>query len=326
MPNTQLPPESLKLLKRRKKLYPDVLSASASEIARFNGADFTKNRQFRHLYKPKKKTVQMESFIIPVGPGQVVGAYLFRKINKKEDIQNSMIIYLHDGGWILGNMDICCAVCSNICDETGATVLAIDYRLAPANKFPVPVEDCYNAYLWALQGARYWRVDPAKIYLMGSCCGGNLAAAVCHLARDRKISMPAGLILVDPITDCRLRTDSIEQYRNNPLLSDKELVHFISSYMREPKDILDPLFSPLLALDHSRLPETLIIAAEIDPLFDDAQLYAQALADADTPCRFVMCKGRLHGMLNFPSAFEWKKTMNLVTLFINGMSVSNLPV
>ena len=318
-----LPPGSEKLLRRRQKLFPDVLSASPAKISEFNTADLTRRSEFKRLYRPSRKTV-MESFIIPVGTDQVIGGYLFRNIRKKEDIQNSLIVYLHDGGWVLGNMDICCAVCSNICDVTGATVLAIDYRLAPANKFPIPVEDCYNAYIWAAQGARYWRADPTKIYLMGSCSGANLAAAVCHLARDRKVSMPAGLILVDPITDCRLRTDSIEKYKDNPLLSGKQLAFYISNYMREPKDILDPLFSPLLALDHSRLPETLILAAESDPLFDDAQLYANALSSADTPCKFIECKGRLHGMLNFPSAYHWKETMEVVTQFVNGRSVSLL--
>ncbi len=210
---------------------------------------------------------------------------------------------------MLGNMNKCSAVCSNICNTTGATVLAIDYRLAPKFKFPTPVEDCYSAFLWAAQGARYWKVDPDKIYVMGNCAGGNLAATVCRLARDRKGPKIAGQILISPVTDCRMRTESYVKYKDCPTLSTKTMTFFIQNYSREPKDILDPLFSPLLAKDHSRLPETLVIAGEFDPLHDDAQLYSQALAEADTPSKFLECKGTVHSFIDFPSLDCWQEAM-----------------
>jgi len=314
---------TLKLLKYRERLFhKPVWASGAAAINEYNSADFKKRRDFKKLYRPVERHITAESFIIPMPDGQAIGAYLFRRHSRKSDTQNSLIVYFHEGGWVFGNMDVYCAICSNICNTTGSMVLAVDYRLAPAFRFPVPVEDCYNAYLWALQGARYWKVDPSRIYLMGSCAGGNLAIAVSRLARDGKVTMPAGLVLIEPITDCRLRTDSLEKYRDNPMLSEKDLNFFISSYMREPKDILDPLFSPLLAIDNSRLPETLIIAAEIDPLFDDAKLYSEVLMAADTPVRFMVCEGRLHGMLNYPSSHNWAGTMEEVTQFVNGRSVS----
>ena len=92
----------------------------------------------------------------------------------------------------------CRAVASNICYETGATVLAVDYRLAPSFKFPTAIEDCYEAFTWAAQGARYWKVDPDKIYLLGYCSGGNLALGVSRLARDRKGPKITGQILLSP--------------------------------------------------------------------------------------------------------------------------------
>ena len=315
----------MKMLRKREALLNGkAIDMTPAQLAAFNSADLTKKRAFKWLYRPVRHGIESESFIIPVNRDEAISGYLFRNKKIKSEIQNSLIVYFHDGGWTLGNMDMTSAVCSNICNVTGASVLAVDYRLAPTFRFPVPVEDCYSSYIWANTGARYWKADPTKIYLMGSCAGGNLAAAVCRLARDRKAPMPAGLILIDPITDCRLRTASIEEHKDNPFLSAKDLTFFISNYMREPKDILDPLFSPLLAVDNSRLPETLIIAAELDPLHDDAKLFSEALTSADTPSKFIECKGYLHGMLNFPAAPDWKGMMGIVTDFVNGRSVSTL--
>ena len=138
-------------------------------------------------------------------PCAVYAAYNEIKVKDKAiSGQNSLIVLFHDGGWMLGNMRKSNAICSNICNTTGATVLSIDYRLAPQFKFPIPLEDCYQAFLWAAQGARYWKVDPDKIYVMGNCAGGNLAASVSRLARDRKGPKIAGQILFSPVADGRI--------------------------------------------------------------------------------------------------------------------------
>ena len=139
------------LLKKRAKLgIGDVTAATAADIDSYNRSEF-KQSVFKSLYKPKTKNIISRTFIIPVTDGAVTG-YLFEKVKDKAiSGQNSLIILFHDGGWMLGNMRKCNAVCSNICDATGASVLAIDYRLAPQFKFPTPLEDCYEAFIWAAQ-------------------------------------------------------------------------------------------------------------------------------------------------------------------------------
>ena len=313
-----------KILRYRRLIYPEsIVNVSQSEISAFNSAELLRKRKLRKILRPRKKNITVDSFIVPVSDNASISAYLFRKQSGNADMLNSLIIYLHDGGWVFGNMDLCNAVCSNICDYTGVSVLALDYRLAPVFRFPIPAEDCFNAYQWAVQGARYWKKDPSRIYVMGSCAGGNLAIAVCRLARDRKTEMPAGLILINPITDCRLKTNSIEKHKNDSMLSERELNTFISYYMREPKDILNPLFSPMLAPDNSRFPETLIFASEEDPLFDDAKLYSLALTNADTPCKLMTTKGSSHFMINFPTLKTWSDTMNVIKNFICGINTVN---
>lgn len=313
-----------RILKMRSRLsLKDVTAATGSDIMSYNRSEF-KQSVFRKLYRPRTRNIIRRTFIIPVTDGAITG-YLFEKLrNKSVSGQNSLIILFHDGGWVLGNMRKCDAVCSNICDTTGATVLAVDYRLAPQFKFPVPLEDCYSAFLWAAQGARYWKVDPDKIYLMGNCAGGNLAACVSRMARDRKGPKIAGQILLSPITDGRMRTESQEKFKDCPTLTEKSLKFFIQNYSREPKDILDPLFSPLLAKDHSRLPETLIICGEYDPLLDESMLYAQALSSADTPAKCLVAKGAFHSFIDFPDLEATKDTMYAVSAFIGGRAVSGV--
>ena len=321
-----LNPELKHLLKKRARLgIGDVTAATEADIEAYNRSDF-KQSAFRSLYRPKTRNIISRTFIIPVTDGAITG-YLFEKVKDKAiSGQNSLIILFHDGGWMLGNMRKCNAVCSNICDFTGASVLAIDYRLAPQFKFPIPWEDCYQAFIWAAQGARYWKVDPDKIYVMGNCAGGNLASSVCRLARDRKGPKIAGQILFSPVTDGRMRTESVEKYKDCPTLTQKVMSFYIQNYSREPKDILDPLFSPLLAKDHSRLPETLIICGEYDPLLDDSQLYAQALSSADTPAKCLVCKGMIHSFIDFPELEAWKDCMYAVATFIGGRAVSGIEI
>ena len=145
-----------------------------------------------------------------------------------------------------------------------------------------------------------------------------------RLARDRKGPKIAGQILISPITDGRMRTESQEKFKDCPTLTEKSLKFFIQNYSREPKDILDPLFSPLLAKDHSRLPETLIICGEYDPLLDESMLYAQALSSADTPAKCLVAKGAFHSFMDFPSLEATKDTMYAVTTFIGGRAVSGV--
>lgn len=316
-----------KLIELKKSLINfDLASADRSDIDYFNRLPLSKNRTFRKLYRPVKKNIVSDSFIIPVNSNTSVTAYLFKKQIKSASDPDSIIIYIHAGGWTLGNMDITNAVCSNICNTTGAIVLGVDYRLAPDFKFPSPIEDCYKAFCWAAQGAKYWKADPTKIFIMGSSCGANIASAVCLLARDTKGPKPAGQILIDPLTDCRLRTSSFEKYKDNPVLNSKQLEKFIEIYQREPKDILDPMFSPLLSKDLSRLPDTLLISAEYDILNEDSKLFEQALLNADTNARLFERQEALHGSLSFPKSENYKSYMNLVTDFVRGIALQNLKI
>ncbi len=315
--------DTAKLLRLHKKIsITDISNTKSIIIEKYNRSEIKNRRIFRKLYKPVSVNVTLETFIIPVNNGTVTG-YLYRKSNINSNL-TPLIIYFHEGGWMLGNMEYCKAICNNICNSTGGTVLAVDYRLAPEYKFPIPVEDCYNAFLWAEQGAKYWKTDPSRIYLMGACTGANLAIAVSRLARDNKAPRIAGLILEDPLADCRLRTDSIELHKNHPILKKSDLTFFIQNYQRESRDILDPLFSPLLGLDHSRLPETLIFSSKLSPLYDDAHLFAKTLKNADTPVKLIEEENKFHCFMKYPDSERFSDEMATIKSFIDGKPVENV--
>ena len=325
MKQYKLSPDISRVLKYRSSLkFQDIDLQSVQSIRDFNERTFRHSFAFKRLYRPVKNGISRASYIIPVENGDSVSGVLFKREKSRLSDPASLIIYLHDGGWIKGNMEIACAICSNICNVTGSAVLALDYRLAPDFKFPVPVHDCHDAFLWAYQGAKYWKLDPSKIFFMGCGSGANLAIAASRLARDRNEAKPAGLILIDPITDCRLRTSSLEEFTDNPFLTEKEVALYVKNYQREPKDILDPLFSPLVAKDNSRLPDTLIFAAERNPLFDDAKIFSEVLEESDVPVNFMVGKEKYHCFMNYPSTSGWFDRMMCISDFINGQKVTSI--
>jgi acetyl esterase len=317
-----------RIIKLSKKLLGEIDASllSEQEIQEINNRSIPNNALTRRLLKKQASNIDTKTYIIPVDDGVITG-YFFQKQGREATQITSLkplIIYYHGGGWVWGNMGLYNFICARIASLTNAMVLSVDYRLAPQHKFPVAVEDCYDTLLWAAQGARYWKVDPERIYVMGDSAGGNLATVVSRLARDRKGPPLAGQVLIYPVTDGRMRTQSYDTFKESPTLTAKEMQFFIKSYQSEPKDILNPYFSPLLAKDHSRLPPALIITADNDPLLDDGRLYAEALASADTPVRHLECKNTVHGFWAYPDAPGAEETETAIMQFMGGKPLDQI--
>lgn len=306
------------------KKQSDLFDLTQKQLDKINYSALLKNKCLKREFTKNTKKISKKTFIIPVSDGAITG-YLFENENREDPgCLAPLVIFFHGGGWIFGNIELYSYYCSRLSSQTGARILLVDYRLAPTYKYPIAIEDCYSTLEWASAGTRYWRVDPDRIYLMGDGTGGTLAAEVSRLARDRKGPKIEGQVLFYPLTDARMRTNSFEKYSSTVSITNNEVSYYISQYMNEPKDILDPLFSPLLAKDHSRLPKTLIFGAEEDPLHDDALLYSDALASADTPVRYMEVPGTYHGYAIFPKVRGSEETEVAVAQFISGKSLSNI--
>ena len=211
-----------------------------------------------------------------------------------------LILFFHGGGWIYGNLNTHDRLCRRVAKGTGAIVLAVDYRLAPFHRYPIALEDCYDVLLWAVKNTASLSANPEKIIVMGDSAGGNLAAALCLMLRDRGDQFVTKQILLYPVTSGKLNQPSIEKNADAPVLTKSRMKFLVDCYARDEADILQPYFSPLLAQDLSNLLPALIITCEYDPLHDQAQMYAQRLQEAKIPVKLLDYPKTIHGFMSCP--------------------------
>jgi acetyl esterase len=205
-----------------------------------------------------------------------------------------VLVYFFGGGWTLGSIDTSDAVCRTLANATGALVLAPGYRLAPEHRFPAAVHDCHAAVRWVAAHGAELGADPGRIAVGGDSAGGNLAAAVTLLAREGGPRLAAQL-LVYPNTDYLSDTPSLRENTDPYLFNRTSVGWYWGHYLADPADGGDPLASPLRADDLSGLPPALVVTAEFDPLRDQAEEYAAALAKAGVPVVASRYDGMVHG-------------------------------
>ncbi len=211
-----------------------------------------------------------------------------------------VMVFFHHGGWVLGSLDECEPVCRKMTNETRSIVIAVDYRLAPEHKYPAPLEDAFAATQWAIENAHTFKGDPSRVGVGGESAGGNLATAVCLMAKEKKSPMPAYQGLFYPMLTC---DPNLTAYENNPdkhLITLENMKWFYNQYLNRPEEKKQPLASPIKAQDLSGLPPTLIITAEWDPLRLEAATYAAQLNAQGTHVQHHCYKKVIHGFFGFP--------------------------
>ena len=196
-----------------------------------------------------------------------------------------ILVWIHGGCWLVGRPDHSERETSYIAREANVLVVSVDYRLAPEHPFPAGLNDCFDVTTWLAQHGAEWGGDPTRISVGGSSAGGNLAAAVALRARDEGGVNLRRQILRVPITDA-LKTDEWPSYRlagEDYVLGKRGMSEAFELYAPEEKDRHHPWVSPLYADDLARLPPTLITTAELDPLRDQGEAYAQRLREHNIP-------------------------------------------
>ena len=207
-----------------------------------------------------------------------------------------VVMFMHAGGWVIGNLASHDAFCRRIAHATGALVIAVDYHLAPWAKFPTPVRQGEGVFAWIQREHARLNADPERIVVMGDSAGGNLSAVLAQKFPDRL----KGQILIYPVIDGAFNAPSVEENKDAPILSKKLMGWFFDCYQRTPVDRDDPEFSPIRAKDLRGLPPCLIITADYDVLRDDGFAYANALRDAGVSVRHVHYPD-VHGFISFPT-------------------------
>jgi acetyl esterase len=214
-----------------------------------------------------------------------------------------VVLYFFGGGWTLGNLETCDEVCRRLCAGAGCLVMSVGYRLAPEHPFPAAPHDCYAATRWAAAHVDSYGGDPARIAVAGDSAGGNLAAAVTLQARPGGPALTCQ-VLVYPNTRYRADTPSMRENTDPAFFNDKSVAWYWSHYLARPEDGADPLASPLRAGDLRGLPPALLITAEHDPLRDEAEQYADRLAQAGVPVKRLRYAGMAHGFFTMTGTHE----------------------
>lgn len=212
-----------------------------------------------------------------------------------------VLLYLHGGGWVVGDLDTHDSVCRAIAARAGCAVVALDYRLAPENPFPAALEDGWAALRWLAEQPRF---DSARIAIGGDSSGGNLATILARWARDRGGPDLRGQLLIYPVTDCDLDSESYRTVGSGYGLTRDSMRWYWDQYLRDPAARESPDASPLRAPDLAGLPPALVITCELDPLASEGVAYVNALRDAGVPADHIHEPGMIHGYIRIAAAIS----------------------
>ena len=248
---------------------------------------------------------------------------LDRGLKVVEDFRGT-ILFFHGGGWANGSVDLYIDACSTLAVKLERRVVSVDYRRSPEHRFPQAPEDCYETARQLFAGELLADVDVDNIVLFGDSAGGNLAAVVSLMARDRGEYMPRSQMLLYPVTynDHDPRTswfDSVRENGEDYLLTARDVQGYMELYCSSPEDLANPYLAPLLAPDVSNQPRTLVITAEYCPLRDEGEAFAARidLESGEAACYRVL--DAVHGYLLYPSVLNVvKDTYRIMKHFLDG--------
>ena len=187
------------------------------------------------------------------------------------------LVYLHGGAFCFGSPQHEHGRALRIAAELGIVVLSVKYRLAPEHRFPAGLDDAFDALLWVADNSLELDIDPSRIAVGGASAGGCLAAGLAIRARDRSGPVVAGQMLIYPVLDDRLSTASMNNFDDAPIFSPADCRHMWKIYLGEGRVAIPAECAPARAANLEGLPPACIIAAEYDPLRDEAIDYAARL-------------------------------------------------
>ena len=247
-----------------------------------------------------KPSAQIEDITFPVGPTGSVPVRIVRPTGTAQVLP--VVLYFHGGGWILGDRDTHDRLVREIAVGVAAAVVFVDYARAPEARYPVAIEQAYAATRYVVDQSASLRIDPLRLAVAGDSVGGNMAAAVTLMARQRRGPKIAFQVLFYPVTDAGFDTSSYTRFADGPWLTKRAMQWFWDAYLPDPVARKQPTATPLNAsLDQlAGLPEALVVVAENDVLRDEGEAYARMLSNAGVRVTSIRYNGTIHDfvMLN----------------------------
>lgn len=214
--------------------------------------------------------------------------------SSREGEESGGIVYFHGGAGVFCSIDTHDGLCRMLANASDCRVISVGYRLAPEHQFPAAVEDAYFATQWVCRHAQQLSIDPIRVAVAGDSAGGTLAAVVCQRANRSGGPAIALQVLFCPVTDLSGTSESWKAYGQGYFLDRPTLDWAITHYTPAGTDMTDIRISPLRALDLGDLPPAHVHTAEFDPLRDEGRAYADNLARAGVPVRYVCHAGMIH--------------------------------
>lgn len=246
--------------------------------------------------RPDRRAIVEDSFA-DLADGTTISTRVYRP-RAHADGPLPVVVYFHGGGWVSGDPRQSEWWCTSIAAQAGAVVVSVDYRLAPEYPFPTAVDDCYAATCWVVEHAAALGIDPARVAVMGDSAGGNLAAVVCLMARDRGGPSITAQMLIYPAVEMVDTFPSEAENADAPVLRKADMDRHRALYLQD-HDGADPLASPLRA-EHHDLPPAFIQTAQYDPIRDQGSAYAEALRAAGVRVRLTNYADAVHGYASIP--------------------------
>lgn len=251
-------------------------------------------RDTRSALAPKAPEVAETRLLIAPGP---VALRCYRPHGAKPEESLPALVYIHGGGWVIGDLDTHDVLCRQLANGARCAVYSVDYRLAPEHPFPAAVDDCIAALKFV--AGRHQRVAVG-----GDSAGGNLATVVALHARDHGGPEIAFQLLIYPATDQRGEHPSVQRNGEGYLLTKKSMDYFQAQYLPRKEDFLDWRASPLLAKSLAGLPPACVITAGYDPLLDEGRAYAERLAKEGVEVAYQEYPDMVHGFILFGGVLD----------------------
>jgi acetyl esterase len=247
-----------------------------------------------------KPTAQIDDVSLPGGPTGSLPIRIVRPTGSDEILPG--VMYFHGGGWVLGDRETHDRLIREIAVGAEAAVVFVDYARAPEACYPIAIEQAYAATRYVAENGAGLHIDPLRLAVAGDSVGGNMAAAVTLMAKERRGPKIGFQVLFYPVTDARFDTPSYGRFANGPWLTRRAMEWFWDAYLPDPTARKQPTATPLNALPDqlTNLPEALVIVDENDVLRDEGEAYARRLSDAGVRVTSVRYNGTIHDfvMLN----------------------------
>ena len=249
------------------------------------------------------KNILMSNLVIPI-TNSAIQARLYTPgtLNKC----SALMVYFHGGGNVIGDLDSYDVLCADFAEQMNIRVLSVDYRLAPEHKFPTAAKDAFAAYCWARDNAQILNINKQQIILAGDSAGGYLSSVVSLQAIQNNMPLPKAQLLIYPMTDMRMQTESYQLFAENLLLTRKLMAYFIGHYLNSEGEKTDPLASPLLAADDNlkKMPRTILTVAGFDPLHDEGLAFYEKLKSLGVKIQLLEHNDLTHGFVTLTGVLK----------------------